>query len=93
MKSIISNSTQCYICGGVGEETHHCIGGTAKRSLSEKYGLTVRLCSSCHDAIHHSPHKFDRDMYNWLHQIAQERWEETYGTREEFIKIFKRSYL
>lgn len=93
MKSIISNSNYCYICGKPKEHTHHCLEGNHHRQLCDKYGLTIPICASCHNAIHTSANKFDRDMANSLKKIAQEKWESTYGNREEFIKIFRKSYL
>lgn len=92
MKSVISKSTACYICGRQGTETHHCIFGS-KRKKADEDGLTVRLCSDCHHAIHSPTNKFDQSMQNALKKIAQERWEEVYGSREDFIKRYGRSYL
>ena len=92
MKSVITNSSACYLCGKPGTETHHCIFGS-KRKLADKDGLTVRLCHSCHDAIHHSPKEFDQQMQRALKKIAQEKWEEKYGSREEFIKRYGKNYL
>lgn len=93
MKSIISNSNCCYICGKPKEHIHHILEGTNHRKLCDKYGLTIPICASCHNVIHTSTHKFDVDTRNALKKIAQEHWENTYGDREEFIKIFKKSYL
>lgn len=92
MKSIISNSNFCYICGKPKEHIHHVIFGS-KRQLADQDGLTVPLCSSCHNAIHNSPNKFDRDMCESLKKIGQERWESTYGDREQFRKRYGKSYL
>ena len=93
MKSIISNSNSCYICGRIDSLTvHHCIFGS-KRKLADEDGLTVKLCASCHEAIQHPTNKFDQSMQNALKKIAQEKWEEKYGTREDFIRRYKKSYL
>lgn len=93
MKSIISSAHGCYICGKVGDlETHHCIFGS-KRKKADEDGLTVRLCASCHHAIHNPTNKFDQSMQNGLKKIAQERWEATYGSREDFVNRYGKNYL
>lgn len=56
MKSIIhTQKGQCYLCGRYGlTEEHHIFGG-ANRTLSERYGLKVQICPSCHrgnDGVH-----------------------------------------
>lgn len=91
-KSIISNSTYCYICGKPKDHTHHVIGGS-KRPLADKDGLTIPLCYECHNAMHNSTKEFDKDMRDAIKRIAQRRWEETYGNREEFIKRYGKNYL
>lgn len=60
MAKTIMNTQEgiCYLCGAeVHTEVHHCIGGP-NRWLSEKHGLKVDLCVSCHkfgrDAVHHN---------------------------------------
>lgn len=92
-KSIISSSKLCYICGKWATETHHCIYGTGKRKLADEDGLTVRLCRDCHTAIHNSNKDFDRWLDKALKQTAQGKWEERYGSREDFIRRYGRSYL
>ena len=92
MRSIITNSKACYICGKEGTETHHCIFGS-KRKLADEDGLTVRLCRDCHTAVHSSIKDFDKWMQKALKKVAQEKWEEKYGTREEFIQRYGRNYL
>lgn len=93
MKSIITNSNTCYICGtNQNLQTHHCIF-ESKRELADKDGLTVKLCATCHHAIHIASNKFDLSMQNALKKIAQEKWEEKYGDREQFIERYEKSYL
>ena len=55
MKSIIQDQKECFICGiNYDIETitrlheHHIFEGTARRKLSEKYGLKVYLCHRHH---------------------------------------------
>ena len=72
--------------------THHCIFGS-KRKKADEDGLIVKLCPSCHQAIHNPTNKFDQTMQNALKKIAQEKWEEKNGSRAEFMKRYGRSYL
>lgn len=93
MKSIITNSNTCYICGTTRNlHTHHCIFGS-KRKLADEDGLVVKLCATCHHAIHTASNDFDLSMQRSLKKIAQEKWEEKKGTREEFINRYGKNYL
>lgn len=87
---MLSENHWCFICGNPkGLEKHHCISGTANRKLADKpeYDLTVWLCHQCHRDLH------DKGFYKReLQQYAQKHFEKTHS-REEFRKIFGRSYL
>lgn len=90
MKSIINEEFKCNICGRIFNlERHHCIFGTANRTKAEEDGLWVWLCHDCHYGIHNGN--------NWAKELlqkeAQEEWEKEYGSREDFIKRYGRSYL
>ena len=90
MKSIIQTNKECWVCGSPYVEVHHVIYGTAKRRLSDKYGLTVYLCHKHHtgeEGVHSNP-VLDRT----LKQLAQKKFEEIYS-RETFMNVFKKSYL
>lgn len=93
MKTIIQHEKQCLVCGSWNIEDHHIFFGVAKRKLSEKYGLKVWLCPTHHrgtQGVHgREGHKLDME----LKQLGQKSFEYHYGTRNEFIKIFGRSYL
>lgn len=93
MKSIIQHERQCLVCGSWNIEDHHIFFGVSKRKLSEKYGLKVWLCPTHHrghQGVHgRDGHKLDIE----IKQLGQKSFEYHYGTREEFIKIFGRSYL
>lgn len=93
----------CYLCGRWGRtEMHHIMSGTANRKISEQEGLKVNLCPDCHRRIHREP-KWDQAV--WLKKHAQEVWEKDYikdypyekhaeiAARQEFIRLFGRSYL
>ena len=89
-KSIISNEKRCFICGSERFlDRHHCIFGRAERSKAESDGLWVYLCSRHHMAVHQEAQGYKK----MLQKLAQERWQQTYGTKEDFIKRYGRSYL
>ena len=95
-KSIMQDlkSGRCYICSKwldrdylqKGLEKHHVI-----------YGLTVMLCRYHHqgninghnEAIHNNP---DKTYDLRLKREAQRAWEKKYGSREDFIAVFGKSY-
>ena len=90
MKSIMQRDKKCWVCGRTdGLEKHHCIHGTANRKLSERYGLTVWLCSWHHrgpEGVH-----FDAALDLALKRDAQKAFESKYGNR--FLAVFGRNYL
>ena len=88
MKSIMPFDVNvCIECGGKGTQTHHCIFGKNRKN-SEKYGLKVRLCYSCHHRLHDQ----DEAMAMKYRRMAQQCFEEQHS-HEEFMKIFGRNYL
>lgn len=96
-KSIMQQDDNiCYLCGANGTmdylHWHHVFGG-ANRKWSEKYGLKVRLCGQkCHEngpnAVHRNKETADR-----LKEEAQRAFEETNGTRQDFLRIFGKNHL
>jgi hypothetical protein len=95
MRSIIVKDLKvCYVCGRTDQvEVHHCIHGTANRKLSTKYHLLVGLCPDHHRGTNGVHGKYGHELDQELKRLAQEKWEGKHGTREEFIKIFGKSYL
>lgn len=89
MKSVLQNERECMICGTTtGLHRHHCLHGTSNRKNAEKYGLWVFLCARHHAEVHaHSA--LDRKFK----QLAQRHFEENYGTRKDFIRIFGKSWI
>ena len=89
--SVITDDLEhCFICGSPYVEIHHIFGG-ANRKNSELYGLFVPLCHRHHNEPPAGVH-FNAEFMEKLHKLGQERFE-TVSSREEFIKIFGRSYL
>ena len=91
MKSILQTEKECFVCKTTyGLEEHHCIGGTANRKQSEKYGLKVWLCHEHHrgnTGVH-----FNKELDLKIKKIAQSTFECEH-TREEFRAIFGKSWL
>ena len=86
----------CMFTGNIQVERHHIFGGSSRKA-SEKYGFVVPLWY----AIHPNGANFDTARFGkyqepfdtYLKRTAQGYFEDNYGSREEFIKIFGRSYL
>jgi hypothetical protein len=93
MESIIQKEKQCLVCGTTYNlHSHHIFGGTSNRKQSEKYGLKVWLCAYHHNMSNEGVH-FNKHLDNHLKQMGQRHFETRYGNREEFIKVFGKSYL
>lgn len=100
MKSIIQSEKECFLCGSCisrgyynGLEDHHVFFGRANRAKSEKLGLKVWLCGeTCHRNGKKAVHQ-NRETDLFIKRIAQEIYENTYGSREDFIREFGKSYL
>ena len=91
--SILSSQKgRCYLCGRYAQTEEHHIFGGPNRTLSEKYGLKVELCLECHQFGKHAVHK-DQAVMEELHRQGQEAFEIQTGSREQFRKIFGRSWL
>lgn len=80
---------ECYICGKFAPlDTHHIFEGT-RRKASDKYGLTIEVCRSCHTQIHLHPKE-----YEWLKVEAQVKAMADYGwSKDDFIERFGKSYV
>lgn len=88
-KSILQSGDFCMVCGSTnGLDAHHVFNKFNKKR-SEKYGLMIYLCRNCHSRVHNSGDGLRRD----LERFGQRAWERYYGTREDFIKEFNKSYL
>lgn len=81
----------CYFTGTSPVERHHIFGGS-RRTASEKYGFVVPLRPDLHpNGAQAGQNAAKIDLK--LKQMAQEYFEANYGTREEFRRIFMKSYL
>ena len=87
--SVFSNNTEnCCLCNSTYKLTQHEIYAGKNRQNSAKYGLCLRICLDCH-----SREQENSQFNNYWHKKGQLYWEEFIGSREEFIKVFKRNYL
>lgn len=84
---------RCYVCGYPYDlHKHHIFYGQNRRKLSEKYGCTVYLCANHHNMSNDGVH-FDRELDYKLKMECQAWFEETFGDRDMFRRIFNKSYL
>jgi hypothetical protein len=99
MQSLLSNERKCYFCGnGQWLERHH-IFPASNRKKSERDGLWVYICHSCHNeppnGVHHNK---TRDLE--LRKEAEKAWcIENFGSevytvegREKAIEAFRKEY-
>ena len=98
MNSILQNDdSYCFLCGANANleplDEHHVFEGPL-RPLSEYYGLTVYLHhSKCHIFGKKSAHK-SKETALKLKAMAQKAAMKEYGwTKEDFIRLFRKSYI
>ena len=86
--SVFTNDLEhCILCGKMKNDLHEVFGGR-NRLNSIKYNLVLPLCRECHSLNQSNP--FFNDYW---HKQGQEYFECNIGTRDDFIRIFRRSYL
>lgn len=84
---------ECFLCGKMAHtERHHIFPGPF-RGKSEKYGLVVDLCHSCHNepplGAHHNKTTAARlKKYGQKKAMRENGW-----TVDDFIREFGRNYL
>lgn len=94
MKSVLQKNRECFVCGTtLNLHNHHCLYGSGRRKLADKYGLTVYLCQEHHTGqtgVHMNPNKAI-DLK--LKTMAQTYYEERIGTRGKWMEEFGKNYL
>lgn len=80
--------SSCMYCGSIYQMTKHEIFEGRNRLNSMKYGFVLPLCLKCHRNLQEDKN-FDKE---WKTK-AQTYFENNIGSREDFIKIFRRNYL
>lgn len=87
-KSVFTEDLEhCYLCGKKKNDLHEVYGGR-NRINSIKYNFILPLCRECH-----SINQNNAIFNDYWHKQGQLYWEENIGSREEFIKAFRRNYL
>lgn len=84
--------TCCLVCHRSPTQIHHVFYGYGRRKLSEKYGYIVALCLDHHTGDH-GIHTNNKQLEMDLKRMCQEDFEAHIGSRDEFRKIFGKSYL
>lgn len=83
--------TICEVCGNIiygRKHLHHIFEGTANRKKSDEDGMVMYCHPCCHMWLHDHP----KSMLTFKLR-GQRKWEEQFGSREDFIKRYGRSYL
>lgn len=86
--SVFYELNACCYCGSIYQLTKHEIFEGRNRQSSMKHGFVLPLCLKCHRELQE-----DADFIDYWKIKAQKYFEENIGTREEFLKIFRRNYL
>lgn len=93
MKSVIQSNKECFVCHTTANlHDHHIFFGTSNRKQSEKYGMKVWLCAYHHNMSDAGVH-FNKDLDLHLKKLAQEHFEAEIGARDEFRRVFGKSFL
>ena len=94
-KSLIQTEQvcRCPYCGRTQDlRTHEVFYGTANRKKSIEDGMTIYVCDEHHNMSSSGIH-FDKYWDLWEKKNAQVIWMQHYGTEEDFIKRYGKSYL
>ena len=95
MKSLISNSKYCYICGTqIALHKHHIFKGIRNRKKADEDGLWVYLCYNHHEGTNGVHGKNGKELDQKLKEIAERKWLEFYKKDvNEFIKRYGKNYI
>lgn len=88
---ITTDMEHCIVCGNPEIQIHHIFAGTGRRKISDQYGYIVPLCMEHHTGntgVH-----FNRQLDVSLKKLAQEHFEAVNGSRDDFRRLFGKSYL
>lgn len=94
LKSVFTDDLDhCFITGLAPVERHHVFEGRmGNKEKSERYGFIIPLIPRLHPNGAWADSE-GRALDVPLKQMAQKYHEEHYGTREDFIREFGKSYL
>lgn len=88
---LVDDVEHCIFCGSPYVEEHHVFGGP-DRPIADKYRLTIPACAKDHREGPNSPHK-NRIVDLALKCWAQTVFEKEIGDRNDFRRLFRKSYL
>ncbi len=84
---------KCFVTGSTTVALHH-VFGKFNRRRSELYGYVVPLAPLWHNIGNNSVHMRPNDGLDlFLKRYCQVDFEKKHGTRDEFIRLFGKSYL
>lgn len=87
-KSVFTNNMdKCYLCSNKRTDIHEIFRGRNRKN-SMIYGFVLPLCRECHST---KAEKINFEEF-W-HRQAQLYFERHIGSREDFIKAFRRNYI
>lgn len=93
LTSVFTDNMDCCIfTGSYDVERHHIFGGS-NRQLSEKYGFVVPLRYDLHPNGARANPRYRKQVDDHLKKMAQEHFEANNGSREDFIRLFGKSYI
>lgn len=78
---------KCFLCNNPKDDIHELFRGRNRKN-SMKYGMVLPLCRLCHSTVAEAV-----EFEDFWHKKGQLYFEEHFGSREEFIKVFRRNYL
>lgn len=90
--SIIDNHRRCYLTGRTDNLDRHHVFKASRRNASERYGLWVYLNHDVHMMLHDHSKPYEA-AENDLKPIAQQAFEDSGLSREEFMREFGANYL
>ena len=87
-KSVFTDDLEyCILCGSKKDNLHEIFFGK-NRLNSIKYNLVIPLCFNCHQEMH-----INKEWQEFWHIKGQLYWESHFGSRIEFIKVFRENYI
>lgn len=92
LKSVMTDDLEhCIITGSDTVHIHHVFAGMNRKN-SEKYGFIIPLRPDLHNMSNKGIH-FNRELDLIWKRKCQQYFEDNFGTREEFRKVFGKSWL
>ena len=88
--ALVDDMDVCFVCKRERQQVHH-VFGSYNRKHSDKYAYVLPLCEEHHtgkNGVHSN-----RQMDIHFKQMAQRHFEKNHGSRQDFMKVFGKSYL